>query len=134
MFKNIVILFLIILPAAFVGAHGEPEKVADNKYLIVLSFIPGENDTRLRFFFSDINTGRYLTTPVLARISILDDESKELTLVEVAFLRWTRHNLLRQGRFLGVRDDKVPHSVGREETTSHQPTSSSAPRGKHRSL
>lgn len=34
---------------------------------------------------------------------------------EVAFLGWTRHHLLRQGRFLGIRDDKVAHAVQREE-------------------
>jgi bifunctional non-homologous end joining protein LigD len=33
---------------------------------------------------------------------------------EFAYLGWTRHQLLRQGRFLGVRDDKTAHSVQRE--------------------
>lgn len=34
--------------------------------------------------------------------------------IEVAFLEWGRHGLLRDARFLGLRDDKAPHAVLRE--------------------
>lgn len=34
--------------------------------------------------------------------------------IEVAFLEWGRHGLLRDARFLGLREDKEPHAVGRE--------------------
>lgn len=34
--------------------------------------------------------------------------------VEVAFLGWGRHELLRDARFLGVREDKVAHAVVRD--------------------
>ena len=34
--------------------------------------------------------------------------------IEVAFLGWTRHDLLRQGQFLGMRHDKAAHAVERE--------------------
>jgi bifunctional non-homologous end joining protein LigD len=34
--------------------------------------------------------------------------------VEVAFLEWGRHGLLRDGRFLGIREDKDAHAVTRE--------------------
>ena len=36
--------------------------------------------------------------------------------IEVAFLEWGRHGLLRDGRFLGIREDKEPHAVQREGT------------------
>jgi ATP-dependent DNA ligase len=34
--------------------------------------------------------------------------------IEVAFLGWTRHALIRQGRFLGLRGDKPAHAVRKE--------------------
>jgi bifunctional non-homologous end joining protein LigD len=34
--------------------------------------------------------------------------------IEVSYLGWTRHALLRQAEFVGMRDDKPAHSVGRE--------------------
>lgn len=34
--------------------------------------------------------------------------------VEVSFLEWGRHQLLRDARFIGIRDDKEAHAVGRE--------------------
>jgi bifunctional non-homologous end joining protein LigD len=34
--------------------------------------------------------------------------------IEVAFLEWGRHGLLRDARFLGVRNDKIAHAVVRE--------------------
>jgi hypothetical protein len=33
---------------------------------------------------------------------------------ELAFLEWDRHRLLRDARFLGIREDKEPHAVARE--------------------
>jgi hypothetical protein len=38
--------------------------------------------------------------------------------IEVTFLGWGRHGLLRDARFLGVRDDKMPHAVEREAVYS----------------
>lgn len=32
--------------------------------------------------------------------------------IELAFLEWDRHRLLRDARFLGIREDKEPHAVG----------------------
>lgn len=34
--------------------------------------------------------------------------------IEVAYLGWTRHELLRDGQFLGIREDKAAHAVRRE--------------------
>jgi bifunctional non-homologous end joining protein LigD len=34
--------------------------------------------------------------------------------IEVAFLEWGRHGILREAKFLGIREDKPPHAVQRE--------------------
>jgi len=34
--------------------------------------------------------------------------------IEVSFLEWGRHGLLRDARFLGIRDDKEAHAVTRD--------------------
>jgi bifunctional non-homologous end joining protein LigD len=34
---------------------------------------------------------------------------------EVSFVEWTRDGLLRHPEFIGVRDDKRPHEVRRDE-------------------
>jgi bifunctional non-homologous end joining protein LigD len=35
--------------------------------------------------------------------------------VQVAFIQWTAHGKLRHSRFLGLRSDKPPHDVVREQ-------------------
>ncbi len=35
--------------------------------------------------------------------------------VQVAFFGWTRHDLLRQGQFVGFREDKPAHTVSRDQ-------------------
>lgn len=34
--------------------------------------------------------------------------------IEIAYLGWARHGLLRQGRFVGVREDRIAHQVRRD--------------------
>ena len=36
------------------------------------------------------------------------------TVIEVAFVEWTREGLLRHSRFVGLREDKRPTDVHRE--------------------
>jgi bifunctional non-homologous end joining protein LigD len=40
---------------------------------------------------------------------------KPKIVVEVSFVEWTRDGLLRHPEFIGIRDDKPPHEVQREE-------------------
>lgn len=40
--------------------------------------------------------------------------------IEVSYLEWTRHGLLRDGRFLGVREDTAVHTVARETVTRQE--------------
>lgn len=46
---------------------------------------------------------------------------------EVRFATWTADGLVRQAAFLGLREDKAPHEVRREEPTVPAPQQNSAP-------
>ena len=39
---------------------------------------------------------------------------KPTLIAQVQFAEWTKYGLLRHATFLGLRDDKFPHEVGRE--------------------
>ena len=58
-----------------------------------------------------------LGSPFDARIDKRDPVFVDPTLVcEVEFTEWTREGRLRHPVFKGLRDDKDPHQVVREET------------------
>ena len=40
---------------------------------------------------------------------------KPRVVVEVSFVEWTRDGLLRHAQFMGLREDKAPREVRREE-------------------
>ena len=46
-------------------AHGSPEKVIDERFVVTVALAPDGDFTRLRFFFRDFRTGRGLTEPML---------------------------------------------------------------------
>lgn len=56
-------------------AHGAPEKVIDERFVVTVALAPDGDLTRLRFFFRDFRTGRGLTEPISARVRIARDEA-----------------------------------------------------------
>ena len=56
-------------------AHGAPEKVIDERFVVTVALAPDGDLTRLRFFFRDFRTGRGLTEPISARVRIAKDET-----------------------------------------------------------
>jgi hypothetical protein len=58
-------------PAAL--AHGGPEKVIGERFVVAVSLVPVDTATRLRFFFRDFRSGRGLGEPVSLRVRVLGD-------------------------------------------------------------
>ena len=56
-------------------AHGAPEKVVDERFVVTVALAPDGDLTRLRFFFRDFKTGRGLTEPMSVRVRIAEDEA-----------------------------------------------------------
>jgi len=56
-------------------AHGAPEKVIDERFVVTVALAPDGDLTRLRFFFRDFQTGRGLTEPMSVRVRIAEDEA-----------------------------------------------------------
>ena len=56
-------------------AHGSPEKVIDDRFVVTVTLAPDGDFTRLRFFFRDFRTGRGLTEPMSVRVRIAEDET-----------------------------------------------------------
>ena len=56
---------------------------------------------------------------------------KPKMVVEVSFVEWTRDGLLRHPEFIGVRDDKGPREIRREDGYSSR-RGSIPPRGRLR--
>jgi hypothetical protein len=56
-------------------AHGAPEKVVDERFVVTVALAPDGELTRLRFFFRDFRTGRGLTGPMSVRVRIAADET-----------------------------------------------------------
>jgi len=71
----------LLLAAALPGvagralAHGGPEKVIDERFVVTVALAPDGDLTRLRFFFRDFQTGRGLTEPMSVRVRIAEDEA-----------------------------------------------------------
>ncbi len=72
-----VLLLLAALPgvAGRAWAHGAPEKVIDERFVVTVALAPDGDLTRLRFFFRDFRSGRGLTEPMSARVRIAEDET-----------------------------------------------------------
>jgi hypothetical protein len=56
-------------------AHGAPEKVVDERFVVTVALAPDGDLTRLRFFFRNFRTGRGLTEPMSVRVRIAEDET-----------------------------------------------------------
>ena len=56
-------------------AHGAPEKVIGERFVVTVALAPDGDFTRLRFFFRDFRTGRGLTEPMSVRVRIAEDET-----------------------------------------------------------
>ena len=72
-----VLLLLAALPgvAGRAWAHGAPEKVIDERFVVTVALAPDGDLTRLRFFIRDFRSGRGLTEPMSARVRIAEDET-----------------------------------------------------------
>ena len=70
-------LLLAALPgvAGRALAHGGPEKVIDERFVVTVALAPDGDLTRLRFFFRDFRTGRGLTEPMSVRVRIAEDDT-----------------------------------------------------------
>lgn len=78
----IISVLLFGMQDAAVADHQGPERVADGKYVVLLSLIPqenretGEQEMKVRFLFRDTQTGKHLTVPLAASVTISDAESR----------------------------------------------------------
>lgn len=73
--KKVFLFFLILLAFAGVGergfaGHASPERVLENKYTVILLFIPNKENSLLRFIFRETQSGRNLSVPVKYSVSI----------------------------------------------------------------
>ncbi len=75
-----VVLLLAALPgvAGRAWAHGAPEKVIDERFVVTVALAPDGDLTRLRFFIRDFRSGRGLTEPMSVRVRIAEDETPTL--------------------------------------------------------
>lgn len=74
------VLLLAALPgvAGRASAHGAPEKVIDERFVVTVAVAPDGDLTRLRFFFRDFRSGRGLTEPMSVRVRIAEDGTPTL--------------------------------------------------------
>jgi hypothetical protein len=71
-------LLLLGLAASGRGAeaHGGPEKVVDDRFVVTAALVPAGDATLLRFFFRDFRSGRRSKEALSFRVRILDDRSE----------------------------------------------------------
>ncbi len=65
-------VFFVFLSPSFAD-HSGPERVVENKYVVILLLNPKREQMLFRFIFRDIHTGRNLLTPVTFNFSVEDE-------------------------------------------------------------
>ena len=65
------LLLAVVATADTAWAHGGPEKVVDDRFVVSLSVAPADDVTQLRFFLRDFRTGRDPADPISFRVRIL---------------------------------------------------------------
>jgi len=80
--------FLYLLSASFLGIlfcmpsfaladHPGPERIVDNKYVVLLHVQPQGEEMQLRFYFRDMKTGKPLQIPISGMVEIKATDTKQ---------------------------------------------------------
>ena len=73
------------------------------------------DDSRVKLLSRNLKDATRLYPTVAQEVARLHAESVPRIVVEVSFVEWTREGLLRHPEFVGLRGDKSPREVGRED-------------------
>ena len=102
-------------------AHGSPEKVIDERFVVTVALAPDGDFTRLRFFFRDFRTGRGLTEPMSVRVRIAEDETLTPLHEGRADLTGSWADMLYQFPHDGFYEVLVEFSLDREPARVYRP-------------
>ena len=102
-------------------AHGAPEKVIDERFVVTVALAPDGDLTRLRFFFRDFQTGRGLTEPISARVRIARDETLTLLHEGPAVVVGSWADVLYRFPDDGFYEVLLEFSLGSEPARVYQP-------------
>jgi len=73
LFVAVLVSVGIGLDSAPAGAHGDPEKVVDGRYVVSLVIVPEGDATRFRFAFRDLRSGKLLAEPIHYYVTIREE-------------------------------------------------------------